>query len=101
MRIAIVAGTVWTVFAVATLIFGVPFDSAPEWYSSYPRPCGGLVGLSPEFQASCRAQQAAINDAWWRFHTLPIFLMILAGYAAVVATWARGRRRVTQRANLG
>ena len=51
--------------------------------------CMRPVGRS----AACDAQQEAVNQIWWDYHTLPIMLTIASGHVGIIVVRLAGRRR--------
>jgi hypothetical protein len=55
------------------------------WVLLVPASNGGVLGCMHLVGRSvaCEAQQDAINQAWWRYQTLPMILALAAGYVAI------------------
>ena len=80
--VAAIAG--WSIFVLVLLYFDPGFVQTPT--------CMRLIGRSPE----CQAIADAWNDAAWRQHTLPLLVLIAAGYAGILFVAITGRRRRTK-----
>ena len=81
--VAAIAG--WSIFVLVLLFFEPGFAQTPT--------CMRLVGRSPE----CQAIADAWNDATWRQHTLPLLVLIAAGYVGILLVAIAGRRRRAKR----
>lgn len=81
--VAAIAG--WSIFVLVLLVFDPGFVQTPT--------CMRLVGRSAE----CQALADAWNDAAWRQHTLPLLVLIAAGYVAILLVAITGRRRRANR----
>jgi hypothetical protein len=81
VRAFVAAMVVWSAIVLGWVLF-VPASNGGVLG------CMHLVGRS----VACEAQQDAINQAWWQYHTLPMTVAIAAGYAGIVIVRFRGAR---------
>jgi predicted oxidoreductase len=65
-----------------------------SWVLLVPASNGGVLGCMHLVGRSvaCEAQQDAVNQAWWQYHTLPMILAIAAGYVGIMIVRLRGAR---------
>jgi hypothetical protein len=87
MRAFVAALAGWSIVVLGLLVFEPGFAQAPS--------CMRLVGRSAE----CEALAEAWNRALWWQNTLPLIVVIAAGYLAILLVALAGRRRrATRRA---